>query len=127
MDRNDLGRVIVNTPLDIDAIDWIPHGDQDGVRYKVLWQSGTTVLGLMQIDPGAQNSEHTHAGAHHHILVMSGTCRMLDKDLPAGSYVYIPPEVPHAAVNDSDEPSTFFYSNRPVKVDPTADEPVIVP
>ena len=125
MDRNDLGRVIVNTPPDIDAIDWIPHGDQAGVRYKVLWQSGTTVLGLMQMDPGAQNAEHTHAGAHHHILMLTGTCHMLGRDVPAGSYVYIPPDVAHAAVNEGTEACTFFYTYRPVEIDP-ADDPLII-
>lgn len=126
MERNDLGRVIVNTPEDIDAIDWIAHGDQPGVRYKVLWQSGTTVLGLMQIDAGAANPEHTHHGAHHHILMLSGTCRMLGRALGQGAYAYIPPGVPHAAVNDGTEACTFFYTYRPVEVDPTADEPPIV-
>ncbi len=126
MDRNDLGRVIVNTPPDIEAIDWIPQEPQKGVRYKVLWQSGTTVLGLMQIDAGAQNPEHTHHGAHHHILVLSGTCRMLGRDVTAGSYVYVPPGVAHSVINDGDEPCTFFYTYRPVEVDPHADEPLVV-
>lgn len=126
MERNDLGRLIVNTPQDIDAIEWRPHGEDPGVRYKVLWQSGTTVLGLMQIDAGAANPEHTHHGAHHHILMVSGSCRMVGRDLPTGSYLYIPPGVPHAAVNDGPEPCTFFYTYRPVEVDPSADEPPIV-
>lgn len=125
MDRNDLGRVIVHTPHDIDAIDWVAHGDLDGVRYKVLWQSGATVLGLMQIDPGAANPEHTHHGAHHHILMLSGNCRMLGKDVPAGAYVYIPPGVAHEAVNEGDDTCTFFYTYRPVEVDPD-DDPLVV-
>ncbi len=126
MERNDLGRLIVDSPQDIEAIEWIAHGTAPGVRHKVLWQSGTTVLGLMQIDAGAENPEHTHHGAHHHILMLSGSCRMVGRDLPAGSYVYIPPGVPHAAVNDGDEACTFFYTYRPVEVDPSADEPPIV-
>lgn len=126
MERNDLGRLIVNSPQDIEAIEWRQHGEQPGVRYKVLWQSGTTVLGLMQIDAGASNPEHTHHGAHHHILMLSGSCRMVGRDLTAGSYLYIPPGVAHEATNDSAEPCTFFYTYRPVEVDPSAGEPPIV-
>lgn len=125
MDRNDLGQVIVHMPADIEAIDWVQHGQDAGVRYKVLWQSGTTVLGLMEIAPGAVNPEHTHHGAHHHILMLSGECRMLGRDLPAGSYVYVPPGVPHEARNTSAEPCTFFYTYRPVEIDP-ADDPLII-
>lgn len=126
MERNDLGRLIVDSPEDIEAIEWISHGEAPGVRHKVLWQSGTTVLGLMQIDGGAQNPEHTHHGAHHHILMLSGSCRMVGRELPEGSYIYIPPGVAHAAVNDGEEPCTFFYTYRPVEVDPAAGEPPIV-
>lgn len=125
MDRNDLGHVIVHTPPDIDAIDWVDSGTP-GVRYKVLWQSGTTVLGLMQIDAGVTNPEHTHHGAHHHILILSGGCTMLGKDLTTGSYAYIPPGVAHGAVNSGTQPCTFFYTYRPVEVDPTGDDPLVI-
>ena len=89
MERNDLGRVIVDSAADIDAIEWIANDATPGVRHKVLWQSGATVLGLMQIDGGAINPEHTHHAAHHHILILDGTCHMMGKDVGPGSYVYV--------------------------------------
>jgi quercetin dioxygenase-like cupin family protein len=125
MERNDLGRVMAVSADEIDAMDWIEDGQRPGVRHKVLWQSGATVLGLMQIDPGSVNPEHTHHGAHHHILMLSGKCTMLGRELGAGSYLYIPPGVAHEAANTSDESCTFFYTYRPVEVDPV-DEPLVV-
>ncbi len=125
MERNDLGQVLAVSAADIDAMDWVEDPDRPGVSHKVLWQSGATVLGLMRINAGGVNPEHTHHGAHHHILMLSGECTMLGRDLGAGSYLYIPPGVPHEAANTSGEPCTFFYTYRPVEV-PPADEPLVV-
>ncbi|MFN8126054.1 MAG: cupin domain-containing protein [Candidatus Nanopelagicales bacterium] len=125
MERNDLGHVIAATATDIDAMDWIADPDRPGVRHKVLWQSGATVLGLMEIAPGGVNPEHTHHGAHHHILILSGNCTMLGRDMDEGSYLYIPPGVPHEAANTGDAPCTFFYTYRPVEI-PPADDPLII-
>ena len=79
MERNDLGQVLAVSAADIDAMDWVDDPTRAGVRHKVLWQSGATVLGLMMIDAGAVNPEHTHHGAHHHILMLSGTATMLGR------------------------------------------------
>ncbi|MEI2716019.1 MAG: cupin domain-containing protein [Candidatus Nanopelagicales bacterium] len=125
MERNDLGRVIVDSAADIDAIEWIANDATPGVRHKVLWQSGATVLGLMQIDGGAINPEHTHHAAHHHILILDGTCHMMGKDVGPGSYVYVPPGVPHEAANNASTPCTFFYTYRPLEM-PTGDDDLII-
>jgi quercetin dioxygenase-like cupin family protein len=125
MERNDLGQVLAVSAADIDAMDWVDDPARAGVHHKVLWQSGATVLGLMMIDAGAVNPEHTHHGAHHHILMLSGTATMLGKEWEAGSYLYIPPGVPHEAANTGDEACTFFYTYRPVEV-PPVDEPLVV-
>ena len=95
------------------------------MRHKVLWQSGTTVLGLMTIDPGASNPQHVHHGAHHHILVLDGECQMLGKTVGPGGYIYVPPGVPHEAVTMGSKPCVFFYTYRPVEVAPVEPEEVV--
>lgn len=118
MTRDDLGRVIVATAADIDSRPWQPV--TAGVDHKVLWQSGDTTLGLMRVAGGAENPEHTHHAAHHHILVLEGECTILGKRVGPGAYVYIPPSVPHAVTDPSGEGCTFFYTYRPLEtpVDP---------
>lgn len=125
MERNDLGKLIVHTAADIDGIPWIEHETVAGVRHKVLWQSGTAVIGMMTIDAGAENPEHTHHGAHHHILILSGECEMLGSRLGPGSYIYIPPGTPHAAVTTGSLPCTFFYTYRPVELPPVEPDEVV--
>lgn len=118
MSRDDLGRVIVATGADIENVEW--ESEQPGVEHKVLWRSGDTTLGLMRVAAGAENPEHTHHAAHHHILMLSGECTMLGKRLGPGSYVYIPPSVPHSVTETSADGCTFFYTYRPLEqeVDP---------
>ncbi len=118
MTRDDLGRVIVATAADVRDLPW--RSQQPGVDYKVLWQSGDTTLGLMRVAHGATNPEHTHHAAHHHILVLDGECDMLGRRVGPGSYVYIPPSVPHAVTHTSEGGCTFFYTYRPLEqpVDP---------
>jgi quercetin dioxygenase-like cupin family protein len=118
MNRDDLGRVIVATAADVEAAEW--QTVLPGVEHKVLWQSGDTSLGLMRVAPGAENPEHSHHAAHHHIYVLSGEATMLGRRVGPGAYVYIPPSVAHAVTDVSDEGCTFFYTYRPLEqpVDP---------
>ena len=118
MTRDDLGRVIVATAGDIDDIPW--ESQSPGVDHKVLWRSGDVTLGLMRVAAGAENPEHSHHAAHHHILVLSGECTILGKRVGPGSYIYIPPTVPHSVTEASESGCTFFYTYRPVEhnVDP---------
>lgn len=125
MERNDLGKVIAHSAAEIEAIPWVDNPDLAGVRQKVLWQSGTTVLGLMSIDAGARNPMHTHHGAHHHILMLQGECEMMGKTLGPGGYIYIPPGTPHEAATVGAEPCVFFYTYRPVEVAPVEPEEVV--
>lgn len=116
--RNDLGHVIVATKPDIDQMPWETRVDKPGTRNKILWRSGDVVLGMMQIDPGFENPEHTHHSAHHHILILEGECTMMGRRVGPGSYVYIPPTVPHGATEVGPTGCTFFYTYRPLEDSP---------
>lgn len=121
--RDDLGRLIVQSAADIDAMQWEPLGSPD-VANKTLWRSGDIVLGLIRVAPGASKPEHTHHGAHHHILITKGSCVMVGKRVDAGSYVYIPPGVAHAVDDVGPDGVEFFYTYRPVEVVEDPDNPL---
>lgn len=93
--RDDLGHLILLAGADVEAMPWEPLRGLVGVRHKVLWQSGDTVIGFIRVDSGAVKPEHTHHGAHHHILITQGSATMLGRPFTAGAYLYIPPGTPH--------------------------------
>jgi quercetin dioxygenase-like cupin family protein len=115
MSRDDLGKLIVASGGDVDAMPWEDIASVPGVHTKTLWQSGDVTLGLMRVDQGAENPEHVHHAAHHHILVLEGGCTMVGRRLGPGSYVYIPPTVPHAVTDVGPGGCTFFYTYRPLE------------
>lgn len=114
--RDDLGHLILLTAAGVDDLAWKPLGDTPGVSHKVLWRSGDVVLGMFRLEPGAVNPAHVHQGAHHHFFVTEGTARIVEKELDAGSYAYIPPGVAHEVAAVGDAPATLFYTYRPVEV-----------
>lgn len=113
MMRDDLGRLLVATQQDIEGMPWTTPAP--GVHQKILWQSGDTTLGLMKVDAGHENPEHSHHAAHHHILVLEGEATMVGRRLGRGSYVYIPPMVAHAVTDVGPQGCTFFYTYRPLE------------
>lgn len=119
MNRDDLGTLIVASGPDIDAMDWEDVPDVPGVHRKTLWQSGDVVLGLMRVDEGHENPEHTHHAAHHHILVLEGESTMVGRRVGPGAYVYIPPSVAHAVTQVGTGGCTFFYTYRPLEQKPS--------
>ncbi len=123
MNRDDLGTLIVSSGQDIEAMAWEPIPGLSGVYQKLLWQSGDVTLGLMHVDEGKQNPEHVHHAAHHHILILDGECTMVGKRLGQGSYIYIPPTVPHAVTDVGPGGCTFFYTYRPLEK-PAPDSPL---
>jgi mannose-6-phosphate isomerase-like protein (cupin superfamily) len=120
--REDLGRVIVATSAALDAEPWTELRGIDGVAHKVLWQSGDVSIGLIRVEPGNHKPEHVHHAAHHHMLITRGSCSMLGTQVDAGSYVYVPPGVPHAVDDVGPEGVEFFYTYRPVEVGPAPDD-----
>jgi quercetin dioxygenase-like cupin family protein len=117
--RDDLGRLIVTSADQIEQMPWEDLRGLDGVSHKVLWRSGDVVLGLIRVAPGHEKPEHVHHGAHHHILITQGSCAMVGETVGTGSYVYIPPDVPHAVTEVGPDGVTFFYTYRPVEMPPT--------
>lgn len=115
MNRNDLGKLIAVSGEDIEAMPWEDDPTDAGVYRKTLWQSGNVVLGLMRVDEGSVNPEHVHHAAHHHILILEGQCNILGKQLGPGSYVYIPPTVPHGVTDVGPGGCVFFYTYRPME------------
>ncbi len=114
MERDDLGELIVMTAADVEAQPWQQLGDDPGVTQKLLWKSGSVLLGLIRISAGCENPVHTHTRAQHHILVTQGEATMLGKRMAAGAYLYVPPGTPHGVSDVGDEGVTFFYTYRPV-------------
>ncbi|MEZ5115866.1 MAG: hypothetical protein R2737_06325 [Candidatus Nanopelagicales bacterium] len=118
-DRDDLGRLIVLSGGEVDALDWEPLRGLPGVHHKVLWRSGDVVLGLIRVDAGAEKPAHSHHGAHHHILVTQGSCTMVGTPMDTGAYAYIPPGVEHEVTDVGPDGVTFFYTYRPLEVPAT--------
>jgi mannose-6-phosphate isomerase-like protein (cupin superfamily) len=124
--REDLGRVLVRTSAELAALPWEDLRGIDGATHKVLWQSGATVIGLIRVEAGSHKPEHTHHGAHHHMFITKGSCVMLGQRVEEGSYVYVPPGVPHAVDDVGPEGVEFFYTYRPVDVGPAPDDDDVV-
>ena len=82
--RNDLGMVLVRTSEQLAAEPWEDFRGIEGAAHKVLWQSGATVIGLIRVEAGRSKPEHTHHGAHHHMLVTRGSCVMLGQRVEVG-------------------------------------------
>ena len=124
--RDDLGRVIVTTSTDLAAMPWEDLRGVDGATHKVLWQSGDNVIGLIRVEAGRTKPEHTHHGAHHHMLITRGSCVMLGTRVEEGSYIYVPPGVAHAVDDVGPDGVEFFYTYRPVEVGPAPDDDLVV-
>lgn len=127
--RDDLGHLILLEAAQVQDLPWKPLGDTPGVSHKVLWRSGDVVLGMIRLEPGAVEPSHVHQGAHHHFLVTRGTARIIDRELDAGSYAYIPPGVAHEVATVGDQECQIFYTYRPVELPaatagPTSDSPM---
>ena len=50
---------------------------------------------LIHADAGAELRWHNH-DIDHHITVVKGTCRVLDRQLRAGGYAYVPAGMAHS-------------------------------
>jgi quercetin dioxygenase-like cupin family protein len=101
---------LVLKPADIDALVAQPHPELGvGVSGRVLWRSGPSQAGVMQIEPDGQLERHTHRAAHHHMWILAGECRVLDQVAGAGSYVHIPAGVEHGMECVGTTPCRFLY------------------
>jgi hypothetical protein len=92
-----------------EALAWHPLDPYEGVDYKLLWQSGKSVAGLMRIGPGAMVTSHAHIRSHHQMWVVDGTVEMLGAVVGAGTYVHIPSRVDHSIRAVGDRAATMLY------------------
>jgi quercetin dioxygenase-like cupin family protein len=114
--RNDLGQLLIRTSESLAAEPWEDLRGIEGATHKILWQSGDVAIGMVRVESGRSKPEHTHHGAHHHMLITRGSCVMLGARVDEGSYIYVPPGVPHAVDDVGPDGVEFFYTYRPVEV-----------
>lgn len=100
---------IALVPDAVAAVPLEPVEGLAGVRQRVLWRSGESVAGELELDPGQHVEAHVHHHAHHHEWVVAGTIRVLGRDLGPGSYVHVPAGVDHDMVVVGDAHVRLFY------------------
>jgi quercetin dioxygenase-like cupin family protein len=86
-----------------------PLGSLGGVTHRVLWQTPTSMAGVMTIDKGHRLGPHTHRANHHHVWVMEGAASILGSELGPGSYVHIPSGVEHDIDATATDGVTVLY------------------
>jgi quercetin dioxygenase-like cupin family protein len=98
--------------LDTAAIDRLPQQQLHGLRdvlTRVLWRSGGSLAGVIDVGAGEQLPGHAHPEGHHHVWVLSGTAKILGTAVGPGSYVHVPAGLDHAIEDVSAGGLTMFY------------------
>lgn len=81
----------------------------EAARSTLLWRSGDSVAGILEVDPGGTLAPHCHVGAHHHMWVDQGTCTILGHDLGPGAYVHVPAGAEHGVSGVGPEGCRIVY------------------
>jgi mannose-6-phosphate isomerase-like protein (cupin superfamily) len=100
------------TLVDASAIEAQPWHDLAGfenVKYKLLWQSGKSVAGIMYVAPDGRVDPHSHRRSQHHIWVLEGSAEMLGQQVGPGSYLHVPAGVEHGITAPGPQGCTVFY------------------
>jgi quercetin dioxygenase-like cupin family protein len=84
-------------------------GPTEGVTNRVLWQSETSMAGVMTVQAGHRVGTHSHRVNHHHMWVVDGRAVILGEELGPGSYVHIPSGVAHDLDATGTSGCTVFY------------------
>jgi hypothetical protein len=108
------GTVLALSSADIDDIPWRPVPGCPGIRTKDLWRSGDRHDALISYDPGATTPGPPHAGADHHIWLVSGSALVAGRRITAGSYVYVPPGTVHPITELGGAGCLLLQIHRPV-------------
>lgn len=98
--------------LDAAALEDLPEeplGSLPGVRHRSVWTDGRSKAGVMRIDAGHHLGPHSHRLHHHHVWVIEGIARILDRDLGPGSYAHIPRGSEHDIDARATDGCTVFY------------------
>lgn len=100
------------TSLSVSTVLQLPwenlHG-VPGVRAKVLWRSGTSLAGMLLIEPGAALTAHAHPDGQHHAYVVEGRCRVGDAVLTEGAYIHVPAGAAHDIASAGPNGCRLFY------------------
>jgi uncharacterized RmlC-like cupin family protein len=104
--------------------DYLPGISAESAGAKALW------LGMVTLPPGQRTKAHVHAQHETAFYMVSGDeVEMWSGDqlqyrdvLKSGDYLFIPPNVPHVAVNRGQAPAVFIGSRN----EPTAQESVVM-
>ena len=83
-----------------------PAGDD--LSAKLLWSEGPSASGVMHARAAAELRSHLHPDIAHHMWIMEGGCRVLDRDVGPGAYVHVPAGCEHA-VSVGPWGCTFFF------------------
>jgi hypothetical protein len=68
----------------IDDQPWEPLRGLAGVQHKVLWRSGRMIVGIVRLEPGAEEPGHAHHDAAHHVYMLHGSARIGGQTVEAG-------------------------------------------
>jgi mannose-6-phosphate isomerase-like protein (cupin superfamily) len=80
-----------------------------GVTFAILWREGHDAAGMMWVDADAEVPEHVHEDVAHHIWIVEGRARTEQRTLGPGSYLHVPPGVPHQLHGLAPGGFTMFY------------------
>lgn len=101
---------VVLTAEAVSALPLVPVDESiTGVAHRVLWQTDTSVAGVMTVEQGHRLGTHAHRRNHHHIWVLEGAAEILGVEIGPGSYVHVPAGVEHDLEARSTSGCTVFY------------------
>lgn len=108
----DLERFIALDAAEIDAMPWQQLPGRAGVARKVLFSHGDIWVALLYYGAGTSSVGESHYAAHHHIWVVAGAATIAGRRFTAGSYLHVPPGVPHPTTDVGVEGCTLLYMHR---------------
>lgn len=100
---------VVRHAGDIDGLPAVRLKGLEAARSKLLWRSGPSVAGLMDVDPHGSLEPHRHTRAAHHLWVLEGHATICDERVGPGAYVHVPAGVEHGVVHAGAEGCRLFY------------------
>jgi quercetin dioxygenase-like cupin family protein len=86
-----------------------PLGGMAGITHRVLWQTDTSMAGVLTVEKGHSLGAHTHRENHHHLWVLDGHAKILGSDVGPGSYVHVPSGVEHDIDATTTDGCTVYY------------------
>jgi anti-sigma factor ChrR (cupin superfamily) len=95
--------------LDAAEIDRLPITGGDGHRWRVLWDDGDAVAGVLDLVAGEHLPRHLHRDGEHHFWIERGSCEAGGRSLDPGSYVHVGPGVRHEDLEAGSRGCRLFF------------------